>query len=181
MKLKFLGGIPNEEELRQIVDSFFIPEKKRNKDEFQVNEVKKRKLARYGSSAVTPILDVSERRRKEGTLRDNPHGLPLSLLLTIVAHRATRDHAERLANMLVWDEFTETESILFKYVRHSLFLALHRVGDEGLVHYVEEHVQIVEQKYLGQGAYAEATERHYDAKMIHETIEAMRQGGLPNT
>jgi DUF438 domain-containing protein len=122
----------NVEDIQHIVNQIF-EEAKEGESAFERNMDFRKRLKAIGPNIVAPILAELFAKKKANELslyQKYVFGSPIFHLIDAVVELAKPEHAQQLAEMLLWDEITAEED----RSKHSLLLdALTRVGDASVI------------------------------------------------
>jgi len=109
---------------------------------YETNLKLKNLICKYGSEAVDPIISRLTVRKLQGLLYEDftSDGIPGILLIDAITKLAQVKHAQRLAQMLLWEEIVQTQ---IRTMRTSLLKALKRVGDASIIPILGKYTQEV--------------------------------------
>jgi hypothetical protein len=127
--------------IQHLINQMF--EERENESTFGRNWELTKQLCTMGPKIVNPILTELFKRKKAGELLANACGSPVFHLITTVVKFAEPQHAQRLAEMLLWDEIALDED---PSKRSCLLQALQEIGDISVIPLLQKFVEKVKEK-----------------------------------
>ncbi len=141
---------------------------------FDRNNHLAKKLSKKGKAVVEPVLDKLFGLKEKGEIEGKFNGAPIFHLISVATKHAGSEHAEKLAQMLLWDEIcldTDRSS------RGNILSVLEKVGAEEIIPLLKDYAEKVKLvRYIVEFGESSPEEIHrWDQEKVARAIEACKK------